>query len=366
VTKNFANNKWAAAVEFAQPDFIFTNDAATSQLLAGIPAPNLTSPSVLNGNVTTGAAISVANPTLPVTPTCAITNTLTATGVAPAGNSFGCLNNLAGQKTSIPIAPDIWVKLATDQKFGHFEVKGVVRFFRDRVFAPTTAATTTAAPVLSNAGTNNKTEGAGVGFAAVIPVTKKVDFLVNGLAGEGIGRYFSSNTADVTLSGSGAGCAATLSVPDTAHCSNKLLGIRAAGGMTGLEFHPTPKFDFNIYYGLEYYQRYNNSSTYFGNGYGDARNAPSASSGTNANGGDNKSINQFMVTPVYRFYRGPYGTFQAMLSAQYSLRTTWAQSLSATGACVPTNGSPWTLNGNKCTGKGGEAVGLFALRYILP
>ena len=369
-TKNFANNKWAAAIEFAQPDFIFTNDGTTSQLLAGIPAPNLTSPSVLNGNVTTGAAISVANPTLPVTPTCAITNTLTATGVAPVGNSFGCLNNLAPQKTSIPIAPDIWVKLATDQKFGHFEVKGVVRFFRDRLLTPVVAGTANAGPVLSNAGSNNTTEGAGIGFAAVIPVTKKVDFLINGLAGEGIGRYFSSNTADVTLSGENAAgtgtCGNTNLIPNTATCSNKLVGIRAAGGMTGLEFHPTPKFDFNVYYGIEYYQRTNNSSTYYGNGFGDARNAPSASSGTNANGGDNKSIQQFMVTPVYRFYRGPYGTFQAMLSAQYSLRTTWTQSLSATGACVATNGSPWTLNGNNCTGKGGEAVGVFAFRYILP
>jgi hypothetical protein len=370
VTKNFAKDKWAVAIEVAQPDFLYTNDAATSQYLAGIPAPNLTSPTILNGNVTTGANISVANPTLPVTPTCAITNAQAAGSVALTGNSFGCVNNLAAQKTSIPIAPDIWVKLATDQKFGHFEVKGLVRFFRDRLLTPVNTPSATTAPILSNAGTNHISEGGGVGFAAVVPVTKKIDFLVNSLAGVGIGRYLSSNTADVTLSGMNANgvgaCPATNLVPSTATCSNKLVGIRSAGGMSGLEFHPTPKFDLNIYYGLEYYQRSNNSATYIGNGYGDARNAPSTSSGTNANGGDNKSINQFMVTPVYRLYRGSYGTFQAMLSGQYSLRTTWEQSLSAAGKCVPTNGSPWTLNGNNCTGKGGEVVGVFALRYILP
>jgi len=248
------------------------------------------------------------------------------------------------------------VKLATDQKYGHFEVKCLVRFFRDRLLTPTTAATTTAAPVLSNAGTNNKTEGGGFGFAAAIPVTKKVDFFVNSLAGYGIGRYLSSNTADVTLSGSGVGCAATLSVPDTTHCSNKLLGIRSAGAMGGFEIHPTPKFDFNMYYGLEYYQRTNGTAGYVGNGYGD-----SGAAVPTVNAGDNKSINQVMVTPVYRFYRGPYGTFQAMLNLQYSLRTVWATSVSTTGKCTGLYSAF-----DACTAKGGEAVGVFALRYILP
>jgi hypothetical protein len=56
-----------------------------------------------------------------------------------------------------------------------------------------------------------------------------------------------------------------------------------------------------------------------------------------------------------------------MLSGQYSLRTTWEQSFNSSGKCpVNTNGSPWTFNGNNCTGKGGEVVGVFALRYILP
>jgi hypothetical protein len=120
--------------------------------------------------------------------------------------------------------------------------------------------------------------------------------------------------------------------------------------MGGFEIHPTPKFDFNIYYGVEYYGRYNNTAGYAGNGIGDR----GVAAGT-----DNKTIQQFMVTPVYRFYRGPYGTFQAMLSAQYSLRTTWAGIASA---AAPTA----LLYGNNGTAKGGEAVGVFAFRYILP
>ncbi len=331
VTKNFMNNKAAVAISFEQADFLYSNDAATSAFLQGIPQATLVNPL---GNLT------IANPTLPSTPSCSL---VTAGASLSTSTTLTCVNNLAPITTSIPVAPDIWVKAAFDPKPGyHIEVKGVARFFRDKMLA-------NAVNTAGGAASNNLTVGGGAGLGFVVPATKKVDVVFNSLVGSGIGRYLSSNTqgGDVTLSG--INCAATATVPAAGNCA--LVGVKALALQGGLEFHPYPKIDFNMYYGLEYYGRYNNTLGYVGNGIGDL----GAKAGT-----DNKSIHQVMVTPVYRFYRGPYGTFQAMLSAQYSLRTTWAGL--AANASAPTA----FLFGNGGTAKGGEFVGVFSLRYVLP
>jgi len=61
-------------------------------------------------------------------------------------------------------------------------VKALGRFFRDRV-----------------SGSNNFAGGGGAGLAAVLPATKKLDVILEGLAGLGIGRYGDSVGPDVTL-----------------------------------------------------------------------------------------------------------------------------------------------------------------------
>ena len=71
--------------------------------------------------------------------------------------------------------------MAYEPGWGHYEVKGVARFFRDRVY-PTFGATGTAAGA-----TSQVTEGWGVGAAAILPVVKnKVDIDLQGLIGRAL------------------------------------------------------------------------------------------------------------------------------------------------------------------------------------
>ena len=90
---------------------------------------------------------------------------------------------------STAMAPDLAAKVAFEPGWGHFEIKGIGRFFRDRIPSTETAI-----------GHSNLTYGYGVGFAAILPaVRNKVDIILQGLAGQGVGRYGAAGLPDVTL-----------------------------------------------------------------------------------------------------------------------------------------------------------------------
>jgi hypothetical protein len=79
-------------------------------------------------------------------------------------------------------------------------------------------------------------------------IAKKLDFAVQGAAGDGIGRYGSAQLADITLR------------PDGTQAL-----IRTAHALGELELHATPKLDIYAYFGGEYgwrtaYRGYNNIS----------------------------------------------------------------------------------------------------------
>jgi hypothetical protein len=164
-------------------------------------------------------------------------------------------------------APDLIFKAAADPGFGHYELFGIVSFFRDRIYpcgVVGTNTTDTAPPsdptklitlacgsskpttVSSFGATNANTTGGGIGASAQWSLFhKKIDFGVKAVGGDGIGRYGSSQLADATARPDG-----TLSL------------IRTAHGLARAEWHVTPKFDLYGYWGPEYawragYQGYN-------------------------------------------------------------------------------------------------------------
>jgi hypothetical protein len=154
-------------------------------------------------------------------------------------------------------APDLIFKAAADPGFGHYEVFGIVSFFRDRIYpcgvvgtnandsvvpaAPlaeiTCTVNGTVSTTVSSAGSSNtSTTGGGGGASALWSLfNKKVDFGVKATAGDGIGRYGSAQLADATARPDG-----TLSL------------IRTAHGLGRIEWHPSPKLDVYAYYGAEY------------------------------------------------------------------------------------------------------------------
>jgi len=153
-------------------------------------------------------------------------------------------------------APDLIFKAAADPGFGHYELFGIVSFFRDRIYpcgAVGTNANDTNPPALgsetsvtcgsakpttvSNFGaTNVSATGGGIGASAQWALFHKhLDFGVKAVGGDGIGRYGSAQLADATARPDGS-----------------LALIRTAHGLVRAEWHVTPKFDLYGYWGPEY------------------------------------------------------------------------------------------------------------------
>jgi hypothetical protein len=172
------------------------------------------------------------------------------------GAGAGLYNAFDATGYTVNKAPDLIFKAAADPGFGHYELFGIVSFFRDRIYpcgvvgtnandtAPPATPTvltgdcTSATPtVVSSFGaTNASTTGGGLGASALWSLfNKKVDFGVKAFAGDGVARYGGAQLADATARPDG-----TLAL------------IRTAHGLGRLEFHPTPKIDIYGYYGLEY------------------------------------------------------------------------------------------------------------------
>jgi len=189
--------------------------------------------------------------------TVASVNTITNTFLNAPGAGGGLFNFVDTSGYTTNKSPDGIVKLALDPGFGHYEVYGLVSVFRNRVFPcgvvgtnakdttadglPPAVITSVSCPVngtiaSSAAGAYNDTRvGGGGGINFRLPVVPKVlDFEVQGLAGDGVGRYGSAQIADLTFRPTGTEAL-----------------IRTAHGMTGLEYHSN-KLDAYVYGGAEY------------------------------------------------------------------------------------------------------------------
>jgi hypothetical protein len=196
---------------------------------------------------------------------------------------------------STDVAPDVVGKLAFEPGRGHYEIKGVLRFFRDRID-----------------GANNTTAGGGVGFGAIVPLAKQVDLIAQGLIGSGIGRYASGQMADVTLDPGGA-----------------IKPIKAWHLLAGVEAQPTGKISIYAYVGREH----SNQNAFVnaagqGVGYGSPLNDNSACSVEipapgQACQAQARDLWQIQPGFWYRFHKGPEGTLQAGLSYSYTQKNTW-------------------------------------------
>jgi hypothetical protein len=245
------------------------------------------------------------------------------------GNGGGLYNSTANY--SYNYAPDLIAKAVYEPSFGHFEVFGIGRFFRDRVF-PNASAT----PASALGAYTAKTEGGGIGVnARVSTYQKKIDISAHILVGSGIGRYSSATLPDAT-----------------AHPDGSLELLTGGSGLAKIEWKATPRLDLYAYYGGEYakraYYATGNFVTTSGPtqgqpilaGYGAPNNIVSGCGTevlpvTSANGGgavpgsasncsaDNRNIQEGTFGYWYRFYRGPKGTLQQGIQYSYVERHTW-------------------------------------------
>lgn len=256
------------------------------------------------------------------------------------GQTGGLLNNggnTAAQNYSMNYFSDVIGKIAFEPGWGHYELFGIARFFRDRVYP--NAGTKSIAGV-----TNMETTGGGIGGNLRVPTFKKhIDFGVHVLAGAGVGRYGSTTLADVTFKPDGS-----------------FEPIRGGSALGTMEIHATKKMDVYFNYGMDYNERvlYNAGTL----GYGrptllatgcNVEVAPSAGGATAASGGspanctlDTRNIQEFTAGYWYDFYRGAKGRVRQSFQYAHFTRDTWAG----------TGGSPDANNNMFWT----------AFRYYLP
>jgi hypothetical protein len=237
---------------------------------------------------------------------------------ATSPSSLLTLNNTPGATgVSTDVAPDLIAKAVFEPGWGHYEVKAIGRFFRDRIN-----------------GDNKYTAGGGFGLAAILPVHKKIDLVFQGLGGSGIGRYAAGVGPDVTLRPDGS-----------------IVPIRAFQSLGGAELHPTPKLDLYAYFGDEYYGRaaYIDSAGK-GVGYGSPLNDNSGCQVEVPNSSpcqaQTRDLWQAHPGFWYRFYKGTTGTMQLGVSYSYTNRSTWA--------------------GTGIEPKGIENIVITSFRYYLP
>ena len=268
-----------------------------------------------------------------------------------AGTSGGLYNPSATY--SFNSAPDFIFKAAAEPGFGHFEVFGVVRRFRDRIYPNATAAT----PSVAGASNFSTTTG-GVGANARISLFKKhVDVAGHFLGGDGMGRYGTSTLPDVTVNPDGT-----------------LAPLKSAQGLGTLEYHST-KWDIYTNVGAEFVGRHaglNSAGKPVGYGSPLFVNAgcgvetvpgtpvggqfPTSSSGFLPGGlancaANTRNIVEGTIGFWYRFYKGPKGTLQFGPQYSYIVRNTWSGTFGSGGLGQPA---------------GIENMFLTSFRYYLP
>jgi hypothetical protein len=257
------------------------------------------------------------------------------------------------------VVPDVLVKAAFDVPMFHFEVGGIGRFMRDYYFPVTYGGTSTAPTyTYSTTETSHTSKAGGVFGAARLYLGKFAEVSVQAMAGQGTGRYGSSQLADATLR------------PD-----ETLEPIRNYHGLFGTEFHITPKLDAYFYYGGEYAQRttYVLPITGAVTGYGPRTlndsgcyNLPSPSGNSSGSAGSisatncaspTRYIQEAMGGLTYKAINSPkYGRLQYQLTYSYIQRNLWS------GVNTPATGPVTTPTGPRAT----EPMVHVGMRYYIP
>jgi type II secretory pathway pseudopilin PulG len=249
-----------------------------------------------------------------------------------AGTGGGLYNETTNY--SFNYTPDFVVKAVLEPGWGHWELFGIERNFRDRIYPGETCSNTTVTSGITTtsctgttAGAYNDAElGGGIGGGLRVPLAaKKVTVGLKGLYGRGVGRYGDSTIADITIEPDGI-----------------IQPLRAFSALGTLEINPTSRELMYFNYGGDYVYR-----DYFGkNGYGspltnmsgcDTEPPPGGTNNTYGGGGtgfdpstpsncgnQNKDTQEFTVGNWYYFYRGPKGGMRFGLQYSRWERDLWS------------------------------------------
>jgi len=219
-----------------------------------------------------------------------------------AGNGGGLYNPTANY--SFNKTPDFVAKIAVEPGWGHWELFGIARSFRDRIYP------TGGTPY------NNTVWAGGIGGGFRAPVAdKKLTIGLKGLWGQGMGRYGSSTIADSTLRPDGT-----------------ISPLHGFSAISTLELQANSRLSLYANYGGDYESR-----DYVGNvGYGVRSTdmsgcnteVPSGGSTSPSNPagckGNNKDVQELSLGYWYNFYSGPKGRLRQGIQYSRFERNLWS------------------------------------------
>jgi len=253
-----------------------------------------------------------------------------------AGVGGGLYNSTANY--SFNEAPEVVAKMAFEPGWGHWELFGVSRFFRNRI-DPTSGSSVGAY--------NDEVTGGGVGGGFRVPFANKALIIgLKGLYGDGTGRMGDATIADLTFRKNG-----TISL------------LHTFSALSTVELNPTKRLNIYLNYGGDYVGRdLQNGGTsgyglYSANMTGCNTEAPITGgsyspSTTGTCAGNNKDVQEATSGYWYNFYNGPKGRFRMGLQYSYIERNLWSG-----------QGGTTNPGGNA---KGTDNIVETSMRYYLP
>jgi Skp family chaperone for outer membrane proteins len=247
--------------------------------------------------------------------------------IGQAGTSGG-LYNAFNANYSYNLAPDMIAKIVAEPGWGHYEVWGVARFFRNRVYPNVTTVTSSTGTTTTTGSAvgafNDSTVGGEVGGSLRVPTLhKRVDLGIKGAWGDGGNRYNNSGLADTTIRPNG-----------------QLALIHGYSGLGTVEIHATPRLDIYGNYGIDGTMRrifvgggkqtgygiYTNVMTGCGTesipaagGNGFVPSSPTTNCTT-----DTRDIQEGTLGYWYDFYKGPKGRLRQGIQYSYLDRQFWS------------------------------------------
>jgi hypothetical protein len=247
--------------------------------------------------------------------------------IGSSGVGGGLYNATANY--SFNYSPDFVAKIAWEPGWGHWEMFGIERNFRDRIYPNevcTTSASGTTSCSNSTGAYNDTIPGAGIGGGFRVPFAgKKVSVGLKGLWGKGMGRYGSSTIADITLR------------PD-----GQIEPLKAFSTISTVELNPTSRLNLYFNYGGDYVYRDYRGKVGYGSpltnmtgcnteptpttaaavlGGGGTGFDPSAPGNC---GNQNKDVQEFSAGYWYNFYNGPKGRLRQGVQYARFERDLWS------------------------------------------
>ena len=315
----YSQPKWAVGIAAENPQVL--GPGGSINLNSGVAY--LWGQPGANGGLYNGSASSASTGA----PAC--TTTISGTTA-----STSCSTLVYPETTTYAInpAPDLLVKAAFDPGWGHYEIFGIGRFFRDRIFdyTSTTSASGAVTNTVNNA-YNNTVAGGGIGGSLRVPTLKNhLDVGLKGLWGAGMGRYGNTTIADVTVKPNG-----------------EFEPLHAFSALGTLELHATPRLDIYANYGGDYiYKTLYTSLSGKADGYGlgeaftgcDTEGLPTSTSFPASNSGctgQTRDVQEGTIGYWYDFYKGPHGRLRQGIQYSHAERLIWDNLLLTPGDVSP-------------------------------